>query len=330
MHNSDQKAWVRGLGSVMGKRSSSMTVREHEVAAYDDAAVLVVRVADLVAASLAEGVPVVTISRPAHRDAVDDLLAARGVDADDARRDGLLTTLDADAAMAWFMVDGHPDPALFAAFVASLVPTGGPTVTAYGEMVALLWERGEVAAALELESLWNTALDSHPVRLLCAYPGGVLADAELADVATMCGLHDHVSLAGPHPGSRRTTLDEDVARSGVHLPVPAAVASVRGFVREALTGWGLDHLVGDAVLIASELATNAVTHGSSPFRTSLVRTGDVVRVSVEDGSTAWPRFHHALPGDQDGRGMAIVAVLSRRSGCDSTVGGKVAWAELGA
>ena len=26
--------------------------------------------------------------------------------------------------------------------------------------------------------------------------------------------------------------------------------------------------------------------------------------------------------------MAIVAVLSHRSGCDSTVGGKVAWAEL--
>ena len=61
-----------------------------------------------------------------------------------------------------------------------------------------------------------------------------------------------------------------------------------------------------------------------------MRTGDVVRVSVEDGSSAWPRIHHALPGDQDGRGMAIVAVLSARSGCDSTVGGKVAWAELSA
>ena len=56
----------------------------------------------------------------------------------------------------------------------------------------------------------------------------------------------------------------------------------------------------------------------------------VVRVSVEDGSRAWPRYHRAQPGDQDGRGMAIVSVLSRRTGCDSTVGGKVAWAELSA
>jgi MEDS: MEthanogen/methylotroph, DcmR Sensory domain len=307
-----------------------MTDREHEVAAYDGAPSLVARVADFVATSLDEGVPVVTISRPAHRHAVDALLVERAVDVDRARRDGRLTTLDADAAMARFLVDGRPDPARFAAFVASLVPAGARGVSAFGEMVAVLWERGEVAAALELETLWNGAIAQHAIRLLCAYPGSVLADAELDDVARMCGLHDHVSLAGLHPGAGRTTAGGDVALSSVHLPVAAAVGSVRGFVRDALAGWGLDHLVGDAVLVASELATNAVTHGSSPFRTSLVRTGDVVRVSVEDGSRAWPRYQHALPDDQDGRGMAIVAVLSRRTGCDSTARGKVAWAELSA
>ena len=307
-----------------------MTDREHEVAAYDGAASLVARVADFVASSLDAGIPVVTVSRPAHRDAVDALLAARPVDVDRARRDGRLTTLDADASLARFLVDGRPDPGLFAAFVASVVPAGGGRVSAFGEMVAVLWERGEVAAALELESLWNAAIARHPIRLLCAYPGSVLADADLGDVARMCGLHDHVSLAGLHPGSGGTAADGDVVLSSVHLPVPAAVGSVRGFVRDALAGWGLDHLVGDAVLITSELATNAVTHGSSPFRTSLVRSGDVVRVSVEDGSSEWPRYHSALPSDQDGRGMAIVSILARRTGCDSTVGGKVAWAELSA
>ena len=307
-----------------------MTDREHEVAAYADATSLVARVADFVATSLDEGVPVVTISRPALRHAVDALLVTRAVDVARARRDGALTTLDADESMARFLVDGRPDPGLFASFVASVVPTGGPGVSAFGEMVAMLWERGEVAAALELESLWNGVIARHPVRLLCAYPGSVLAEAELGDVARMCGLHDHVSLAGQLPGSSGAPADGDAVRSSVYLPVPAAVSSVRGFVRDALAGWGLDHLVGDAVLITSELATNAVTHAGSPFRASLVRTGDVVRVSVEDGSSTWPRYHRALPGDQDGRGMAIVSVLSRRTGCDSTVGGKVAWAELSA
>jgi anti-sigma regulatory factor (Ser/Thr protein kinase) len=194
----------------------------------------------------------------------------------------------------------------------------------------MLWERGEVTAALELESLWSGVIAQHPVRLLCAYPASVLAGAELGAEARLCGLHDHVSLAGPHPGPRGTTADDHVVLSSVHLPVPAAVGSVRGLVRDVLTGWGLDDLVADAVLVTSELATNAVTHGSSPFRVSLVRSGDVVRVSVEDGSSAWPRYHRALPSDQDGRGMGIVAVLSRRTGCDSTNGGKVAWAELSA
>jgi hypothetical protein len=307
-----------------------MTDREHEVAAYDDATSLVARVADFVATSLDEDVPVVTVSRPEPLHAVEALLVTRGVDVARARRDGVLTTLDADESLARLLVGGRPDPGRFAAFVASVVPTGGPGVSAFGEMVAMLWERGEVAAALELESLWNRAIARHPVRLLCAYPGSVLADAELGDVARMCGLHDHVSLAGPVHGSGGTTSDGDAVRSSVYLPVPAAVGSVRGFVRDALAGWGLDHLVGDAVLVTSELATNAVTHAGSPFRTSLVRAGDVVRVSVEDGSSAWPRYHRAQPGDQDGRGMAIVSVLSRRTGCDSTRGGKVAWAELSA
>ena len=188
----------------------------------------------------------------------------------------------------------------------------------------------EVAAALELESMWNAVIAGRPVRLLCAYPAGELAAADLGDVARLCGLHDRVSLAGPHPGAGATARVGDVVWSSVHLPVPAAVGSVRRFVRDALTGWGLDDLVGDAVLVTSELATNAVTHGGSPFRTSLVRGDRAVRVCVEDGSRTWPELHHALPGDQDGRGMAIVASLSRRTGCDPTTGGKVAWAELSA
>ena len=116
---------------------------------------------------------------------------------------------------------------------------GDRPLHAYGEMVALLWERGEVAAALELESMWNAVIAGRPVRLLCAYPAGELAAADLGDVARLCGLHDRVSLAGPHPGAGATARVGDVVWSSVHLPVPAAVGSVRRFVRDALTGWGL-------------------------------------------------------------------------------------------
>ena len=203
-------------------------------------------------------------------------------------------------------------------------------MSAFGEMVACSGSEARWLAALELESLWNSAIARHPVRLLCAYPGELLADAELGDVARMCGLHDHVSLAGPHPGSGGTGTDGDVARSSVHLPVPAAVGAVRGFVRDALAGWGLDDLVGDAVLITSELATNAITHGGSPFRTSLVRsrrrragrrwrTGPAPGRSYAPSPARATRRAAAWPSSRPCRGG---------TGCDSTVGGKVAWAEL--
>ena len=305
-----------------------MVEREHHVAAYDDAARLVQHVASFVAGSLAAGVPVVTISRPTHTQAVEGRLSELGTDPVGARRDGTLVTLDADETMSRFMVDGRPDPYLFAEVVRSLMPARNRPVSAFGEMVAILWERDEVVAALELESLWNTAIVAHPIRLLCAYPGELLAGAGLSDVAAMCGLHDHVNLVGPHPDAGEVPASADSAVSSVHLPVPAAVASVRHFVRDTLDAWGLHDLVGDAALVTSELATNAIKHGSSPFRTSLVRADGVVRVLVEDGSRVWPQRHNALPGDQDGRGMAIVATLSHRSGCDSTLDGKVAWAEL--
>ena len=305
-----------------------MAEREHLVAAYDDLGALVARVAGFVARSLEDGVPVVTISRPTHRRAVDDMLVELGADPVGATRDGNLVSLDADETMRLFMVEGCPNPARFAGVVASLVPTGGRPVSAYGEMVSLLWERGEVTAALELESMWNTAIVAHPIRLLCAYPGELLAGSGLSDVARACDLHDDVSLVGAQADVGEIPLCSDTALSSVHLPVPAAVSSVRRFVRDAMTAWDLHDLLDDVTLVTSELATNAITHGRSPFRTSLVRADGVVRVAVEDRSSAWPERHQARPGDQDGRGMAIVATLSQRSGCEFTPGGKVAWAEL--
>ncbi len=253
---------------------------------------LAARVADFWSSSLDDGVPVVTISRPAHRDAVDELLAAtRAVDVDRARRDG------APDHARRRRVDGPlpgrraPRPRPVRRLRRRPRADGGPaTRERLRRDGRLLWERGEVAAALELESLWNTA-DRDDTRSGCSapIPGPARRRRARRRGDGCAGSTTTSAWPGRSPVSGATTADGDVVRSSVYLPVPAAVGSVRGFVRDALAGWGLDHLVSDAVLITSELATNAVTHASSPFRTSLVRTGDVVRVSVEDGSSAWPR-----------------------------------------
>src|SRR5262249_46498317 len=47
---------------------------------------------------------------------------------------------------------------------------GGRRVRAFGEMVALLTEQGNFAAAVQLEELWNDLRRKHEFGLFCAYP----------------------------------------------------------------------------------------------------------------------------------------------------------------
>lgn len=301
---------------------------EHEVAAYDDADDLCGRVSAFAAAGLAAGERVVLLTRPTLAAAVDGQLVGAGIDPVLARLAGRLVVLDAEAILADLVVDGVVAPARATAALDALVPAGGPPVRVYGEMVALLWERGDVLAALELESSWTALARERLVHVLCAYPATLLSDSVLGDVARMCDLHDAVTLLGAHPGDVGPPAAGRPAVSSVHLPVPAAVTSVRRFVEATLRAWGLEHLVDDAALVTSELATNAVTHALSPFRTTVARVDGGVRLAVEDASAAWPERQHALDGDQQGRGMAIIEALAARAGCDPTPQGKVAWAEL--
>ena len=43
-------------------------------------------------------------------------------------------------------------------------------VCVFGEMVWLLWDAGQVNAAIEVETLWNELGHQYPFSLLCAYP----------------------------------------------------------------------------------------------------------------------------------------------------------------
>ena len=71
------------------------------------------------------------------------------------------------------MVAGKPDPVLFEATIGSIVERaarGGRTVRVFGEMVAVLWDAGNVTGALALETLWNDMASNRQFFLLCAYP----------------------------------------------------------------------------------------------------------------------------------------------------------------
>ena len=63
----------------------------------------------------------------------------------------------------------------------------------YGEMVAVLWDQGNVAAAIELERLWNDLAIRHPFSLLCAYPTSAFhTDAGAEQFLQVCAQHSAV------------------------------------------------------------------------------------------------------------------------------------------
>src|SRR5258707_456265 len=80
------------------------------------------------------------------------------------------------------------------------------------------------------------------------------------------------------PGGR-VDGHQDLSAEAAFEPEPKAVAAARRFVRETLISWGLpgrDDLVADAVLLASELVTNAIVHAGTPVQLTCSLDGEAV------------------------------------------------------
>lgn len=102
----------------------------------------------------------------------------------------------------------------------------------------------------------------------------------------------------------------------VMLSTPESVGLVRGQVRAALEYHGLDEYVEDAELIASELVSNAVRHGSTStldkVTVALIRVDNPpgVAVIVVDSSPDPPVMGEFTLDEEGGRGLRIVDALS--------------------
>jgi serine phosphatase RsbU (regulator of sigma subunit)/anti-sigma regulatory factor (Ser/Thr protein kinase) len=107
-----------------------------------------------------------------------------------------------------------------------------------------------------------------------------------------------------------------------------AVPIARRLVRDCLAGTAMESLSADAEVVVSELATNAVLHGTLPAQLRLTVGDAAVTVEVFDGNPVAPVM--ALPNEDamTGRGLTLVTALASRWGIEPTVDGKRVWAEL--
>src|SRR5579864_5992087 len=175
---------------------------EHVVKFYADDRDLTSVVVAYLGAALVAGEAVIVIAAPRHREAFRTGLASIGVDIEAAARDDRLYPVDAEETLSRIMVGGAPDPVAFDAVVGSLVRRAGATrgVRAYGEMVALLWDAGNVVGAIDLERLWNRLQQETSFSLLCAYASAAADALDGGDgFSEICRLHSEVIVNAPSP-----------------------------------------------------------------------------------------------------------------------------------
>ncbi|MFI6942671.1 SpoIIE family protein phosphatase [Streptomyces sp. NPDC050418] len=117
-------------------------------------------------------------------------------------------------------------------------------------------------------------------------------------------------------------------------PVGRSVASARAFVRDTLQGWGHTDIIDDAVVLTSELVTNAVVHAGTNADVLCLRSEDAVRIEVAD---RYPEREIPLqqslrtlgsPDREGGRGLQLCAALASRWGVEYTPTHKQVWFRL--
>jgi anti-sigma regulatory factor (Ser/Thr protein kinase) len=115
------------------------------------------------------------------------------------------------------------------------------------------------------------------------------------------------------------------------LPEPASAGAGRRAVAEVLTDWGVSpETVSDAMLVVSEIVTNALLHAPAedPLALDLSLTDGVLRVAVSDTSDRHPLRRSPAGHDEGGRGIGILDALASRWGVSDRVGGKSLWFEI--
>ncbi|MFF4252889.1 SpoIIE family protein phosphatase [Streptomyces sp. NPDC001663] len=146
--------------------------------------------------------------------------------------------------------------------------------------------------------------------------------------------HEPVGQGALHVDNRTRSSVITARAAASFEPVGRSVATARSFVRDTLQGWGFADIVDDAVVLTSELVTNAVVHAGTSADVLCLRSDEGVRIEVAD---RYPEREIPLQGSpvnmgspdrEGGRGLQLCAALAGRWGVEYTPTQKQVWFQL--
>lgn len=179
-----------------GRRVDGVVTSEHLVQFYETDVFLLDMVAEFIGSGLRSGDAAMVIARDAHREGIDVLLQASGLNLATARTCGQYVSIGSAKTLSRFMVGEAPDVDRFMEAVGGIIAQAAskwPGVRVYGDMVALLALEGNYTAAVRLEQLWNDLRKIRTFSLFCAYPIDHFVGKERAELlGNVCREHSSV------------------------------------------------------------------------------------------------------------------------------------------
>ena len=168
---------------------------DHIVQIYGDDEILINSLVGFVDDGVKSGDTTIIIATPVHLAKLEERLEEHGIGVDALINQNLYVPVDAEETMESFMIEDWPDAPLFFLTISELIRTvkvEGRCIRAFGEMVAMLWERGQKGATVQLEYLWNKFAEKESFTLFCAYPRSAFSEDLHNSLSGICCAHSKI------------------------------------------------------------------------------------------------------------------------------------------
>jgi hypothetical protein len=186
------KDWLRAPVNKFWGEIASM---DHAVQIYEDDDILINSIAGFVGDGINCGDTTIVVATPYHIAKLEEKLEEHGINVDALISQNRYVPVDAEEALQTFMIDDWPDAPLFFLTVSELLTplkAEGRPIRAFGEMVALLWERGHKGATIQLEYLWNQYFETEAFPMFCAYPRAAFTEGLQNSLSGICCAHSKI------------------------------------------------------------------------------------------------------------------------------------------
>ncbi len=159
---------------------------------------------------------VIIIATKSHWNSFAENLGKNHIDFTRAIAEKQLIVMDAEEILAQLLINNNIEKDVFKRTLDPVIErsTQGPysKVRVYGEVVDLLWKKGNLPAAIQLEGLWNDLMKTRSFSLFCSYTmDGLDKDINRGPLPEVCKTHSHF-IPTPDYGKFERALNEGIEK----------------------------------------------------------------------------------------------------------------------